>query len=204
MRKADLVAHIAPRPVLFIYGQHDQPNVRGLTPSYYNAAGPPEIAVDSGSLDPDTADLLVLIYEQGLGEFAYQNRLDLRGRIRFPRESDSCGAATIHELPSPATAVEASAPALSLPRRTLVPIGGGKDSLVSVELLRRAEEPATCAWVGRSDLIAGCAAATGLPTLNIGRELSPLLFELNRRDRVVQLDSSDLRHGHHRHLRLRV
>ena len=35
----DLVAHIAPRPVLFIYGQHDQPNVRGLTPSYYNAAG---------------------------------------------------------------------------------------------------------------------------------------------------------------------
>ena len=59
--------------------------------SYYKAAVPPEIAVDSGSLDPDTADLLELIYEQGLGEFAYQNRLDLRGRIRFPRESDSCG-----------------------------------------------------------------------------------------------------------------
>lgn len=38
----DLVAHIAPRPVLFIYGQHDQPNVRGLTPSYYNAAGRPK------------------------------------------------------------------------------------------------------------------------------------------------------------------
>ena len=38
----DLVAHIAPRPVLFIYGQHDQPNVRGLTPSYYNAAGTPK------------------------------------------------------------------------------------------------------------------------------------------------------------------
>ena len=37
-----LVARIAPRPVLFIYGQHDQPNVRGLTPSYYNAAGTPK------------------------------------------------------------------------------------------------------------------------------------------------------------------
>jgi uncharacterized protein len=38
----DLVARIAPRPVLFIYGQHDQPNVRGLTPSYYKAAGEPK------------------------------------------------------------------------------------------------------------------------------------------------------------------
>jgi pimeloyl-ACP methyl ester carboxylesterase len=28
--------------VLFIYGQHDQPNVRGLTPSYYNVAGEPK------------------------------------------------------------------------------------------------------------------------------------------------------------------
>jgi len=37
-----LVARIAPRPVLFIYGQHDQPNVRGLTPSYYKAAGEPK------------------------------------------------------------------------------------------------------------------------------------------------------------------
>jgi dienelactone hydrolase len=37
-----LVAHISPRPVLFIYGQHDQPNVRGLTPSYYKAAGEPK------------------------------------------------------------------------------------------------------------------------------------------------------------------
>lgn len=37
-----LVARIAPRPVLFICGQHDQLNVRGLTPSYYKAAGEPK------------------------------------------------------------------------------------------------------------------------------------------------------------------
>ncbi len=34
-----LVRRMAPRPLLFIYGQHDQPNVRALTPSYYKAAG---------------------------------------------------------------------------------------------------------------------------------------------------------------------
>ncbi|HET8765183.1 MAG TPA: endonuclease domain-containing protein, partial [Rhodanobacter sp.] len=39
---------------------------------------------------------------------------------------------------------------------------------------------ATAVWIGHSDLIAACAGRTGLPTLNIGRELAPELFELNR------------------------
>ena len=133
--------------------------------SYYKAGIPPEIRYDSAPPDAATADLLELVYEQGLGEFAYQNKLDLHGRIRFPRD----GA----KLPD--------AKPLGLPRRTLVPIGGGKDSLVTVELLRAAQEPLTAAWVGNSELIRACAERTQLPLLNPGRELSPVLFELNRR-----------------------
>jgi len=38
----NLVGRIAPRPVLFIYGQHDQDNVRELTPGYYATAGEPK------------------------------------------------------------------------------------------------------------------------------------------------------------------
>ena len=37
-----LVRRMAPRPLLFIYGQRDQPNVRALTPSYYKAAREPK------------------------------------------------------------------------------------------------------------------------------------------------------------------
>jgi hypothetical protein len=73
------------------------------------------------------------------------------------------------------------APTLELPRRALVPIGGGKDSLVSVEMLRAAGEPATAVWIGNSDLIRACAERTGLPLLNLRREVSPALFELNRK-----------------------
>ena len=53
----DLVARIAPRPLLFIYRQHDQPNVRGLTPSSYKAAGEPKAiwqvagAAHTGAID---------------------------------------------------------------------------------------------------------------------------------------------------------
>ncbi|MFN7184276.1 MAG: endonuclease domain-containing protein, partial [Thermomonas haemolytica] len=72
------------------------------------------------------------------------------------------------------------APALGLRPHALVAIGGGKDSLVSIEALRAAGVAQTVAWVGGSQLIAACAAQTGLPTLNIGRQLAPQLFEFNR------------------------
>ncbi len=133
--------------------------------SYYKAGVPPALALPETALDDATADLLDALYEHGLAEFAYQNKLDLAGRARFPR-----GA-----TPAP------DAPALGLPRSALVPIGGGKDSLVTVEALRSAGARATAVWVGSSALIEACAERTGLPRLNIGREVSPLLFEMNRR-----------------------
>jgi hypothetical protein len=37
-----LVGRIAPRPVFFVYSEHDQPNVRSLTPTYFRQAGDPK------------------------------------------------------------------------------------------------------------------------------------------------------------------
>jgi hypothetical protein len=133
--------------------------------SYYKAGVQARIAIDAGSLDAATAELLDTVYLHGLAEFAYQNKLDLRGTILFP--SERSGSITV-----PAT--------LKLPRRSLVPIGGGKDSLVSVEMLKTVREPMTATWVSSSELIAACAARTALPTLNIRRQLAPELFEYNR------------------------
>lgn len=134
--------------------------------SYYKAGIPPKIELSDGPLDDATADLLEALYLHGLAEFAYRNGLDLRGRIAFPRSGQPPGK------------IEASA--LHLPKRTLVPIGGGKDSLVAVEAIKQIGGEATAVWVGNSPLIAACAERTGLPTLNIQRELAPGLFELNR------------------------
>jgi len=66
------------------------------------------------------------------------------------------------------------------PARALVAIGGGKDSLVSIEALRAAGVEQTVIWIGGSQLIRTCAERTGLATLNIGRALAPELFEINR------------------------
>jgi hypothetical protein len=147
--------------------------------SYYKAGVPGELRVGARKPDVATAAFLDALYLHGLGEFAYHNKLDLRGRIRFPVGAAS--AATLSDASGRSIAAEAApTEAGHAVGRTLVPIGGGKDSLVSVEILKAAGVDATATWVGNSPLIAACAARTGLPLLNIRRELSPLLFEYNR------------------------
>ena len=148
--------------------------------SYYKAGVPPKIELADGPLDDATAELLDQLYLHGLAEFAYRNGLDLRGRIMFPRlgaersASPRLGAGTGTE--SSRGGSMPAVGALGLPKRTLVPIGGGKDSLVAVEAIKSIGGEATAAWVGSSALIAACAERTGLPTLNIQRELAPGLF----------------------------
>ncbi|MBP7159306.1 MAG: endonuclease domain-containing protein [Thermomonas sp.] len=132
--------------------------------SYYKAAVPADIRIEAYEIDADTAAFLETVYLNGLGEFAYRNGLDLRGRIRFPADAQA----------------GVPAPALGLRGHALVAIGGGKDSLVSIEALRGAGVEQTVTWIGGSQLIAACAAHTGLPTLNIGRQLASQLFEYNR------------------------
>ena len=146
--------------------------------SYYKAGVPAQIAVESVQLDAATATFLDALYLHGLGEFAYHNKLDLRGRIRFP--VGAAEAAMLLRDSTRSIAASAAPTKPILPRRTLVPIGGGKDSLVSVEILKNAGEHATAVWVGNSPLIAACAERTGLSMLNIRRELSPLLFDYNK------------------------
>jgi len=132
--------------------------------SYYKAAVPGEIRIEGAPIDAATSALLESFYLNGLGEFAYRNGMHLHGRIHFPHAANDA----------------APAPAIGLERHALVAIGGGKDSLVSIEALRTLGVSQTVTWIGGSQLIKACAERTGLPTLNISRALAPELFEFNR------------------------
>jgi len=64
--------------------------------SYYKAGVQAQLRVEGEPLDAATAEFLDAIYLHGLAEFAYQNKLDLRGCIRFPHGDG---------IPSPAAAL---------------------------------------------------------------------------------------------------
>ncbi|MHB8532166.1 MAG: hypothetical protein ACYDC2_05555, partial [Solirubrobacteraceae bacterium] len=67
----------------------------------------------------------------------------------------------------------------AIPARVLVPVGGGKDSAVAIEVVRRAAAETVLFSIGDAPPIARTAAVAGLPHLVARRTLDPLLFELN-------------------------
>ena len=79
-----------------------------------------------------TAEFLQKFYEKGLAEFAFRNGVSLHGHFRFQSSS------------APAT----SPIDLDLPRRTCVPVGGGKDSIVTIECLQARRRAAGAVLVG--------------------------------------------------------
>jgi hypothetical protein len=135
--------------------------------SYYKACLPEKIIYEAGApLIQDEAAFFESFYVNGLGEFAYLNGLDLRGKICFPF--------------IPSGKREEEPPPYQLPRKTLVPIGGGKDSIVALESLRAKGEPIILFAVGSAPPIAETIAASGLPAVRISRQIAPALLELNK------------------------
>jgi hypothetical protein len=132
--------------------------------SYFKTAAPPAVSCETGAPPPAVAALLEALYSEGLGEFAFTNSLAELPRPRFPR-----GAA------APAGA-EPGTP----PRHVLVPVGGGKDSAVALEIVRRSGLELALFSVGDAAPIARTVAAAGLPHLLARRRLDPQLAVLNR------------------------
>jgi hypothetical protein len=101
------------------------------------------------------------LYKKGLGEFFYVNELDPWRPIIFPTTSETITL-------SPATG-----------SGQLIAIGGGKDSLVTTELLR--EAPSTATWsVGHQDQLETTINHIGLPHLWVQRQWDPQLVTLNQ------------------------
>jgi hypothetical protein len=131
--------------------------------SYYKTAAPPVVAVPALT-DAERAWLEPL-YREGLGEFAFENGIDLSRRPVIREE----GQAPV----APAVA------GLDLPRRALVAVGGGKDSCVSLEVLREAGDEVVPFSIGGHRAARDCAAAAGLPLVVAHRGLDGGLGELN-------------------------
>ncbi len=132
--------------------------------SYYKLYLAPGIAVKAGQIDGRLAGFLGKTYQRGLGEFFYVNRLDPRTPVVFPVNHDGFQPLRVESQAG-----------------QLIGLGGGKDSLVSVELLRG--QPRTATWsLNHRSQLEPLAGRVGLPHFWVAREWDRQLKELNRRD----------------------
>jgi hypothetical protein len=131
--------------------------------SYYKAGLAKRIDPGESRIDSIMADFLNQLYQQGLGEFAYVNKLNLTGLINFEVNANAAPVAMD----------------VALPGRALVAMGGGKDSLVCLQMLRNAGVEVQPVCVGGSALIGETVKAAGLPLIRIQRELSGELSRMN-------------------------
>jgi len=130
--------------------------------SYFKSAAPARVACEARVPPPATAALLEALYSEGLGEFAVVN-----GLVQLPRPAFPASA--------PLSNREDRAPL----RRVLVPVGGGKDSAVAVEIVRRSRLDTSLFSIGNAPPIDGTVKAAALPRLLATRTIDPRLMELN-------------------------
>ena len=141
--------------------------------SYYKTCLPKKMEIRSGTLDASQAAFFTAVYENGLGEFFYRNDTDFHDLIHFPI---ALNHPPVSARPARACGVRGER---GNKRRTLVPIGGGKDSIVTIERLRKEGTDIALLRMGAHPLVDDLDKITGLPCITVGRRLSSRLFELN-------------------------
>jgi hypothetical protein len=138
--------------------------------SYWKCACPPKVIVRPFHLDERQIAWWKKLYFNGLGEFFYLNGIKT----------------TVDEFMvlKSASSHYGRAADIELRPLTLVPIGGGKDSVVSLELLRQNQVNIMPLLVNPLDAGTGTAAVAGFgpdQSFILHRSIDPLLLQLNQK-----------------------
>jgi len=132
--------------------------------SYYKMYLAAEIVVEAGQIDKDLAAFLGKTYQRGLGEFWYVNKLDPHTPVSFPVNSPGLQPVKVESQP-----------------RQLIGLGGGKDSLLTAELLRN--QPRAATWsLSHQPQLTPLVKRVDLPHFWVSREWDKQIEELNRQD----------------------
>ncbi len=135
--------------------------------SYWKIACPKRVVVKPFTLTESQKAFWKKLYYNGLGEFLYLNSITVSEADLMAIETDDS---------QPFAKVD-----LSLEEKTLVPVGGGKDSVVTLECLRR-EMPVIPLIVNPRGATLDCVKTAGYDQndfIVIHRTLDPTMLKLN-------------------------
>lgn len=132
--------------------------------SYYKIFTAPKIEI-TYPLSKEQTEFWNTIYQKGLGEFFYRNNLDPNNSPKFPAE-------LLNDDPRSFE--------IASKKRSLVAIGGGKDSIISAQLLKDQGEAVTAFTVQtqqNSPIVEEVIKSLKIPSLKLTRILDSNLFD---------------------------
>ena len=143
-------------------------------PSYWKATCSPKIIIKAGYLDEKQIQWWQDLFVQGMGQFFYENKIDWRNPNFLKidcAESDSAQ--------SKSARFDLNGGRSNL---YLVPIGGGKDSIVTLEKLKERKKRIGCFLVNPTEAAKDVVRISGIKDLIIvRRKIDPTLLELNNK-----------------------
>ncbi|HRY63665.1 MAG TPA: hypothetical protein P5267_03640, partial [Patescibacteria group bacterium] len=140
--------------------------------SYYKTYCPKKIDLGKYKLSREQAAFWNKVYTKGLGEFFYKNKLDWRGLVNFPFDKN----------------YQPKAVKIPAGKKSLVPIGGGKDSIVVLETLKTQGKKISLlnltSQKENNKIITDTARVAGEKLIRVRRQIAPELIALNHKKGV--------------------
>ncbi len=145
--------------------------------SYWKAACSPTVRVDAGSLDDEQKAWFKKLYYKGLGEFFYLNGIKTSLDSFMEIQCSDNGKS-----------IEGDAVNVALHDGIIVPVGGGKDSVVSLEILKtladgKTKTPLHPMVINMRGATRNCCLQAGFDEEDcavVNRSIDPLLLQLNQ------------------------
>jgi hypothetical protein len=141
-------------------------------PSYWKATCSPEIVIEAGHLNREQINWWKDLIINGMSQFFYENKIDWRSRnfleIKCQRSRSRLG--------------QFKCPKFHLDHRYLVPMGGGKDSIVTLEKLREKKKKINCFVVNPAGAVKDVLRMAKVKSpIIVERKIDPKLLELNEK-----------------------
>ncbi len=134
--------------------------------SYFKMFGP-TVITHPYTFSSEQVAYWELLYTHGLGEYYYTNQLDYRGKVRVEGRVGDVQSVELHSS-----------------QKALVLHGGGKDSIVSVEVIKKAGIEFDLFAVNHSGIQKGVADVMHKPIYTIVRKIDQQLIDMSKAGEV--------------------
>lgn len=139
-------------------------------PSYWKATCSRKIIIEAGYLNKDQIKWWKDLMINGLGQFFYENKINWRSPNFFSIKCSDKTRGILVPFDQ------------GLKNRYLVPVGGGKDSIVSLESLKKQKREINCFLVNPTKAAKKVVKIAGIKKpIVVQRKIAPTLLEMNQK-----------------------